>query len=510
MARRPGRQDVELVDDDLDDDRAHDRASRTAEPGDGPAHPRRRRRTVAAAAVVALVVGGAVTAQVVQDHREDARLAALADLPDVARPVDDRLRVLWTDEDRRMWNVDLRTPDDLLVTRRLADAPSLAISVAGVDARTGAVVWETELLDAARTGVDPAAVTSRSRPPGQCVADPADAARIVCAVDDRIGVAGGELGETTLPATQARVVTLRTSDGTVVDEVQTPGLRLVSSLVAVGPLLVLAATQDDEVRVVALRADRSVAWERTLPAGAPWEGNGGRPAGFLSRYDDGVAVRTFDALTLLDAAGAATEVDVSVEQLVGAPPDLLVLSPPVDPENAGDGGTAPLRVVTPDTEVRAEGWLTLPTDDGSVPGLVLTRAPGGELRAWDAQDGEIWSTGTRSTDGRAVVLDGRVHVTHAGGLLTVDARTGAELWSSDRVTASSGVVTDGRVLLGLAPRAPDEDTREVLALDRVDGSTVWSVRVPLSVDWLTVLGGQVVGVQEWRDSEVEPPLLVLG
>lgn len=452
------------------------------------------------AVVVALVAAGALTAQAVQAHRERERLAALVDVPGVLRPLASPPRVLWEDMQEVLgWAADPRTTDGLVVAT--ADRPDGDAAVArALDPATGDVVWETVLLAGTRPEVaDGSASPWRS---ASCVLDPADDDQVVCAADDRAVLLDALAGQGLLPATQERLVVLDATDGTVVDELEAPGPP-VDRMVGTGALLVLAGVEGADAQVVALHADRSVAWERTLPVTSDRPDRSATLA--LTPFGDGVAVLTPRAVTLLDAAGEAREVPVGRSEFPSLAPDLVVLDPPEERE-----GEAVTRLLRPGGDAQAPGWPVVGVDDRSVPDVVLTQDLLGALHGWDG-DEELWTYGVEPGV-QSVVLDGRVHLTDRRGVHTLDVRSGAVLWRSEEIVGAAPLLTDGRVLVGLAPAEGRARLAHLVALDPADGSVVWRLALPGTTQGVWTVGGLLL-TQTWSGGgpEGEPgPVLVVG
>lgn len=393
----------------------------------------------------------------------------------------------WEDTDDVLGGLTLVTADGLLVTRALGGASGRDVVVRGVDAVTGGVRWETPVLATAPPGTarpDPGPTdTVTAWPSGGCVADPADDRRVVCALDDRVRVPTTSRAARSVPAARVRVVALATTDGTVVEEVPDPGLPGgVDAVVRTGDLVVLAGVADAQVRVVALRPDRSVAWVVRLPTP---DDRPGSPAGVaMSALGDGVAVATTGSLVLVDGTGGTRVVPREPGQPVQVGRDRLTIGPP-----PGAGWPTSSRVVRPDgTEREVRGSAVAGVDDGSVPDVVLTQDLLGDLHAWDDAGAELWEHGLEP-GARTLVLDGRVHSSDRRGVRTLDARTGDVLWESAEIRGTAVLTTDGRVVLGLAPADPETAQEHLVALDRVDGSLVWRTALPAGSGGVEVVGG---------------------
>ncbi|ADG72985.1 hypothetical protein Cfla_0065 [Cellulomonas flavigena DSM 20109] len=467
MARDRARRDVELV----EDDGSPAGAPPAGGPGrgdahDGPGRTRRRAWVVGAALVAALVAAGAV-AQGVVTSRERERIAAVAGRPGVVGLLDGPVRVL---DERR---------DDTLLYDSAAASGGLVVAVQeqldgrevarAVDPVTGTTAWETELVTGRGLTEVPGGEVLTSR--GACRALGAGAAQVVCLADDAVSLVGrGTL--TQQAPTTTRVVVLDARDGSVVTDLSdAAGEPLTSRALAVlDDLVVLAGTGGGEARVRALTADGTVAWDVAFPVttttafGSTVE---------LHVTTDAVALISSGPLRLLDATGTVRrEVPLaSADGVVGTAGDAVVVS-------TADGGTLLAR---PAGVERVPGAFLRPTVDApAAPGLVLT-AQDATLHAWRPDGTAVWSVEQRVTDGGAALLPGHVLVGSGTQVLALDAATGGELWRTSGLLPQSGLVTDGRHLLALAPLRDDSRPQVVAALDLADGDVAWRVELPAVV-----------------------------
>ncbi|UZN03431.1 PQQ-binding-like beta-propeller repeat protein [Cellulomonas sp. S1-8] len=489
MARRGPLHDVELVDDDEHDDLppGPDPAPSTSDPGDGR---RRTRPLVVGAVVLTLVVVGAVVGQSVVDGRERARLAAVAALPGTVDLLSGAPTARWeaTDEDL-FYGSGLRAADGSLVgVEHASDGP---VRVVALDAATGDTLWEVELLDGTtRPEPDPAAEVSAWS--GRCTAYPGQEHLALCWVHDGMSATVDDLF-VDLPASAARLVLLDTADGSVVadlaDALGDPASG--TSFTVAGDLVVVGTHGDDGVTEVrAVTSEGTLAWQRDVPA---VDSQGA----YVSTVGDLVALATETELRLFDAAGRTVRtVPLHGRRASGGSGEEVYLLPYPDGYERGAGGSAVERsttttVVRPEGDVDVEGDVLFSTvDDGSVPGLVLTTV-GGRLTGWGVDGGRLWSADAVPEEG-VLVLDGRVHVDTGTEVLTLDARTGAELWRSD--ATNQHPVTDGRHLLALAAVASRGEQSEIVALDPADGSEMWRGPLPDGTDQVSAYQRLLVAV----------------
>ncbi|WP_432457323.1 PQQ-binding-like beta-propeller repeat protein [Cellulomonas iranensis] len=510
MARRGQMQHVDLVEDDG-----------TTRPGSAPAPDlstsaaapphatpaadrRRRRRTVLTSALAALAVLAAVlVVHVRADARERHRLASLADLPFVAAPLDGPPRVAWTAPEGRLDMLVAPVGDVLVSIRTGFDQRA---DVVAVDATDGSERWRVEALaSVARDAPDDAEILGFA---GTCVAHPVTPDAVACLATDAAGYTDGEKWQS-LPPTVARLLVLDARDGRVLTDLTDALPRpLPRNLAAAGADLAVWDDADDVLRVRALTPEGGVAWERTLEApateGAPaWVGSlDARTAALVTPQS--VHVVGPDGADLRVAPLAPTE---SAQQTTTG---RVVIVPSWEAHVGALQGAMPtpsgVRLVTADSEVDLDGTLVPATDDGSVPGLLLTLVDTGTLQAWNGDGERSWTwdldgvaSWFRDSRTSTTVLDGRVHMAGPGLLVTLDARTGRELWRSDAL-GSGDVVTDGRLLLGLAdPTTSDAIGPELVALRRDDGTVAWRAPLPVGTDLVMVQARLLLAVESPDD-----------
>lgn len=471
-----------MLDDAATDDPAAGAASRGPRP---PAARTGRRWWWSAVPVV--VVAALVTAQVVTDARERALVARVRDVAGVVRPLDGVAEVAWqVGGGTRLAGAAL--VGDVLVAADVSDDHAVALE--GRDALTGAVRWRVDVVGPrAAWGADGQPDTT------PCAAVPDRPGTVVCLVTDAgQGVVDG--ARTRFGATAPRLLVLDADDGTVVTERVVP--LPVQWLTPSGQDVLLVGRQGDalHVRSQAL-LDGTEHWHATADVSAGGSGDddaGPTGAGATSILLDPttLAVHHGQAVTLLSTGG-------DVLRTVDATPDRLLTgrvgTTTVTASRAlaavvvGDEQGAV--VASADAEVVLDGSpVPIRVDDGSVPGLVLTRTP--MLQAWDARAGAArW--GTTVVDAQDVtVLRGRVHVGTSSAVVTLDGRTGEELWRAPRPSWAGAPVTDGRHLYVLASQGGRHSRPyDLVALHVGDGSEAW--RVPLPADAaLTQVAGLLV------------------
>ena len=384
-APRPHLQDVVLLD---PDDAALPAPART---GGGAPRLRRVRRWWPAGAALTLVVAAAA---VVADRREDAHLAALAEVPGILAPLDGPITELWRSDEARY--SDLTEVGGRLLGVR--NRPDGSVDITALDPRTGTALW--------RAG---------ARPPGaldtwaRCASPdeplPADEplptdqvsprAVVVCVVVDEVGTHENAAGLWPY-AIRSRLLVLDAATGAVLaDEPAAPS----TSVAAIGADLVVSHV-DSGGRAHVTRTDARATtdrWTFTSPGPVP-EAASGRPE---------VRVTVVDGRVVVDAG-----------------PGWVL---------AGDGKVIDSWTTDPPRHwvaARGEPAGAMP-DDGSLPSLTLTETPGGE-----------------SIAGRLAVIDGRVIRAEADELRSIDGRTGALVWATPvGRLAGSQLFSDGRLVL---------------------------------------------------------------
>ncbi|MCC2321388.1 outer membrane protein assembly factor BamB family protein [Cellulomonas xiejunii] len=520
MARHSARTHVELVEDDGVDGVAPppDGQPRTTPDGPRPtdhAHPsprtRRRVLTVAATLVVALVVVATV-GEVREAAKERARLAGFAALPQALSPLDAPPEELWTgDTDGLLLQTTVRTAGGLLVGAHAGDDGS---SIArALDPATGEVVWEQELLAASDAPPDPG-VFAQS---GSCLAHGADVPLVACLASDAVAVYDDD-DVRYVPATVTRLLLLDPQDGTVVADLSdaVAGMGSAPAFLVLGDLAVVSSVVDGATEVVAAAPDGTVAWRTTVPAPVLPESSArdGGPRAQVTPLGDHLLVATAVELRVLDATGATLRTVTlgSDEFLEGTSGATALVSTAGDrvpvmqfSGSVGEGETS--KVLWDDHVGEVPGrWLRPQLDDGSADGLVLT-VDHESIHAWDPDGALRWRADRPSSISALTVLAGRVHLTVGGGLVTLDARTGAELWRRDRLVVADAVLTDGRHLLVRTAAPADAPQAELVALDATDGTVAWRTQLPPGVDSLWAVGGLLVGVSSGEEGTWEVTVL---
>lgn len=463
----PRRVDVALDDDAADGGEPPDQP--TGDPAPAPV-PRGRAWWVTLAVVVVLVV-----AQVVADARDRARVAAASRVPGVVRALDGPADVRWRAAPGTRLAEAARVGEVVVAPLVAADH---GVALVGLDAATGATLWRSEVAGArpawdALATVDP--VPCAPVPPGTGLDDGATTpALVLCLVTDG-GTDVREDVRARVPVTTARVVVVEAAGGRVVLEREVP-TPVTSVLVNGSQLLLVGADDDLHVRSQGL-VDGHEGWHVTRRLDVP------PPDGRLraTLLDAGtLAVDDGRAATLLTTQGR-------VLRTVGtARPGLRTgqqsgsrVAPSPALGAVAVGNRAGTVLATRDRDLRLTGSpMPVVADDGSVPGLVLTRTP--RVRAWDARDGSLRWEATVVDALDVTVLRGRVHLGTASAVVTFDAASGEELWRVRRPSATSSPVTDGRHLYVLAMRdGRHRAPYDLVALHLADGSEAWRVPAPV-------------------------------
>ncbi|WP_456788562.1 outer membrane protein assembly factor BamB family protein [Cellulomonas sp. P5_C5] len=460
-----------------------------------PEEPERRHRSRRWLLVPAAVVVALLGTQLVVEARERAAVAALAQVPGVVRPVDEDVRIVWTQDagGSELWP---GLPGDgvLVGLQRTSDGSQELVAV---DELTGEPRWTTPLADAHVDHAD-----EGFSPVGGCLPEPGGTGRVVCLVTDAY-LSFRENENVLVPSETSRVVVADLADGSVVADREAPG----AVAFAVLPGAVAVAVSRPDGTLVVTAADVLTGrerWQSVVPsAGDEPDANGyvDRSTA-LVRAGDGIAVVTAERrITLLDGAGGSVLSRVDASDGFAADPEQgTVAAFAVD--DVGRDSTTLLGGGGP--ELVLPGRLArVSADDGSVPGLVLT--VGSRIHAYDRSTGrERWDVG-HGLSGAALVVRGRVYLSTPDGVVAVDGSTGEELWRAPVLPGRSmgNLVTDGQHVLS-AQQRPDEPgtvtalndwpgVGELVAYRFDDGGEDWRVDLPGTLLGVESVGHTLVG-----------------
>lgn len=458
---------------------------------------RRRPRWLVAGATV---VAGLVAYQLVSDHRlrvqDDARAAALADVPLVLDPVDPAFPVFlrgsysWRDGDvppEVSAYLGMGVPvADVLVTGTSGSGGATEARLVALDPANAEPVWETTFAPPVEGALDG----------GSWCWSPEDeaATSLRCVVHWQLPPSADAPADGLWTDVTA-IVEVAGADGRVLRRTDLPA----GAMLGTGPWGTVVGTRDGaRLTLAASEWDGTTRWTRTLdlPEVGPdtyvsimavedrvLATVGPDDAGWLLSADDGAT------LTTLEGHGGLWG------QTTLRPDGSVVVT---DPERATDEptGDVPVMLVRPDgTEVPFDGdhleWVGL--DDGTLEDALLTgtaaspsstRTRGGEPLPADpaADDGSV--ARLREPDGSvrwevpgldvlaAIAVDGLVVARTPDELAAVDARTGRVRWRvpmpGDGVSVHQ-LLTDGRVIL--AARGAQLDAISYR------GERLWSVHV---------------------------------
>lgn len=486
---RGGMQDVELVEE-------------RADPADRPTirdpHPLasagravvafvvRRRWWVAAVATVAAV--GVAVPPALAARAERAAIAALADVPGVALPVDADLGPLWSTEpvrdpasmlDDRQW---LR--DDVLVTWTSAWDSGADQQLRGFDAADGTIRWERTVTslppgvaDGTVSASDPTTCVAPRRAVGDGVVACLTVAEWAPVTDTTSNVDPASL----------RLVVVDAATGAVLHEQDEPTSAQLTAVE--GDLLVARTTGAGTATLVRLDPlDGRVRWR--MDADPTADAPAGRAQAWAQVLDGTIVFSYLGTTRVLTPAGAPVHPPVPGDWAVLAGGRVLALTytGPGSGFVAHDEDGRPLATIH-DSSV-------LPSvDDGSVPDLMLA-ARSEEVAAVDLRDGSTRWTVPRGPANasveEAVVVRGRVLLVDPDTIRAVDGATGTLLWSTPtRTMLDRTVVVDGRHVLTLEAL---EGEHVVVARDLADGATRWEAPVPDAVQRLGVVDGRLFGV----------------
>lgn len=458
-----------------------------------------RRRTPWLVTAVAVVVGSLAVTQLVLDHREDARVAALADVPGVVPPVDASVGVLWVADPVLAQALQSGALVDGLVVGGTQDETGASM-VLGLDPDTGAVAWRTPVdLPVPRPGPDDVAPEVWI----SCTPVPHGGSPVVGCVAQQYG----EDVEGRIPPSLVWV--LDPADGDLLADREVPGgwgLTFTD-----GALVVAQPVAEDGSP--ARRDAGAVRWEVTatdvVDGAHRWtwtspvtdvlgredgpEGATATGTASLQSSDDHLVLGVDDHAWVLRTDGTPL-LDVPLDDgswLQPARAGVFIESTWTDSAYSGtllfpDGSRLPID--------ETASWLSV--DDGSAPDVVLTvgQAPGGA----DGLSGRSASTGERlwhvpGTIVTSLLLDGTVYVATSDALVAVDAVSGEVRWTTEIDHMPQQLSTDGRYLL-----LPGTGL-ELAAYTMSDGVLAWTADLAreLAPDPTTVF---VQGFQSgWHD-----------
>lgn len=504
VATRRVRRDVDLVDVFLEGGDDHDlegpgapsrhpqmtRENRSPD-SPGPTRPaagtaRIRRWWPLAAGLAVAVVAGSVLV----DRRDQARLAALAELPGILAPLDGPVAELWRTD------VALR-PGLVEVSGRMVGVesrPDGSVDVVALDPGTGRAAWRAN----ARA---PGAVDVKTR---CALPEPAGTGDrlVACVVVDEVErVDETGTGILSYPA-RTRVFVVDAATGAIVHNGPAEPRTSVATL---GADLVLSDVgPDGRVRVQRTDARRTqVRWTFTSPDPLPLNS--------FRRRDASVTVS--GGLIVVDGgsgwvlSGAGDELRTwTIDPVSRARGEAEVLPggrllfervPAAGAAGASDAvGPEPAAHIVELATGRSFGVDGYPViavpDDRSLPGLLLIQSERAELIAYDLATGRPRWTIPSTGGGGTVIRDGRILRGEGDELQSIDGRTGAVVWAVPAGQAAYGpLVSDGEFVL---LTGPDASRGLVLTAYQIhDGRRVWSVDVEDSLYSLVALDGRLFG-----------------
>jgi outer membrane protein assembly factor BamB len=489
--RRDGMQQVELLEHDEQDahasgdevDRARRAAGARARAGWEWVRDHRRRTTAVVAVVVVAIVVPVAVSGVVSARAEQARVARLAEMPDVLVPLAQAPQITWQ-SDAAMGLAALNLPghawirDGVLV---VWDQGSEAESLHAVDARTGDPLWETVLTTRPETGgQDGVSIHD----PTTCTA-PASGV-VVCLVADgwttsqgiETRVDGVDAGPGTFVEPESmRLRAFRVADGRMVLDRAVTDL---ASLLTRGRDIVLAQTPDGQVSPATVeRLDPltgTTRWTTTIPRGA---GTAGLMHAIVHLLGGQIAVSWEGSTQVFTDEGQPSQ-RYGTDDVWDVRGHALTFG-----GGLRDAETS-RRLGPPETY---PAMVSL--DDGSAPDLMLVQDDTA-LRAVDITTGDTaWKLSTPTyASATMLVADGAVAMLVNGALEVRDLRTGASLWRlSTRELRGESMVTDGRHLIVLTPG----HRRNVTAYGLRDGRRAWNVEPPTSIESLAVVDRRLFG-----------------
>lgn len=469
MQRRADLAPVELLEDD------------ELEPQDVAA-PARTTRRWWLLAVPVVAVGLVLGTQQLIDARERAADARIAALPGAIARVGSSLDVVWQTDDAvggMAWN-----PVSLGALHGVVVGADGSLAYQALDTTTGTTTWSTPLQ-----GPDPALADPLNTTTTHC--EPSGHDRAVCFVADGYHRSSDTGDDEGLAATAARVVVVDLTDGSVLADRPVPP----TSSVAVLPDLLATAVVDDRRHLVVVATDPVTGDEL-------WRFRDVDPV--RGRVDDQTATITSagDLIVLfnrpsgplvLTADGTILEPAESTDSWGTTREGWLTWS-----RRNPDGPDPLTHVLRPgQSAIDVTGDLLNRTvDDGSVPGLELST--GGKTYAWDAATGaRRWTADViaeRNWGDQVLVLEGRVYLPTADGVVALDGEDGSILWTTPHspATMPGELLTDGPHLLLVQSPVDPGGTGDVLVLDRRDGTALRRAPLPAGTWYAFEAGGRLI------------------
>jgi outer membrane protein assembly factor BamB len=427
-------------------------------------HPR---RALVGGLVALAVLATALAGQAVVDARERARLARLADVPGVLRPVEAPMRSQFVAEG----DAGAAVQQGVLVGQHFvagtyAPAQS-APHVLAVDRSTGAQVWEVA-VDLPPAPAPEPDVQSDSGASGNAWCSKVDGtpARVSCVVSRSYGWQT-ENGRSGHEVAVRGLVVLDATDGAVLARRDEP----LGADIAQGGDGYWVTTIDADrggVGIVARSYDGAQRWASHVDVPSPV------PSDVVPvvLHDDrrtvlAVGTRAWllgpDGSTLAELGRGSGQAGVSL--VPGA-----VLIQAYDDTDGRLQDSALWREDGTTTDLGDAQALWLGVDDGSRPGALFTVADSiGPLVRLDEHGAELWRADV-TVGYNAMLLDGTVVVAGGDSLAAVDADTGDVRWKTTVPTSSDQMFTDGRVVLLVSGRS-------VRAYGLDDGAPRWSARL---------------------------------
>ena len=468
---------------------------------------------IAVGLAIVVATSGAVTAL-----HERARMAALAGLPGILRPLDGPVTELWrvgSGTDTMYLNGLTGLGGRLLLTESSMQGKT---DVVALDARTGEEAWRVQ----ARPAQEPAADGTNSYGAGANCAfprseDAQQAPVVACVVTDETTSVPVDGAGQMIVGTRAHLLVIDATTGAVVSQSPTDPTTTVALL---GPDLITGQiAADGRVRVTRSGArDGTLGWTFTSPDSVSNDAAGQRNV-WVWASEGFVGVSAYggmgaDGRPLGGASWLLSHDGAVVRKQVAGPGDdynsLGVLregSMFVEATTTATGARA--SVLTDAASGKALTVEATPTgaspDDGSLGGtmLLMQSMTDGALLAYDLATGQPRWTGAAAANGSGggppMVLDGRVVRSRSDGssavdITSIDGNTGKTIWSTSVKSDQAGaLLTDGRLVLVSRTESTTGARAVITAYDLADGRQRWEVPIG-EEQWLVDIDGRLFGV----------------
>ena len=441
----------------------------------------------------------------VANLRENARLAALGDVPGFLAPLNGPVHVIWHADATVSGGMAPVSGRLLIVKNR----PGESVEVVALDPLTGRPAWRAPLVapetyKSATCGLPPAqgssGTASKNLAIGCVVQDESATATVTTTDNETVSL---------VYPTKAHLVVL---DGTTGTQIASRAVEPTTTVALLGTDLIISHVDAGGYIHVERQDPRSeaVRWTYTSPEAVPVDAFGQRSATVTVVADlifvncagvnnpASVGINSANSTWVLSGEGVVLR-SWAADPKVSSTTDIFrvdALNSHLLAERAvsgpGASGTKVINLATGASFTADGNPVGGYPDDASIPDLALmVSGDGSELIAYDGASGNSrWRA--RGVASPPVVLDGHVLRLTGSTLEALDGRTGALVWSTPLQQAeSSSLVTDGRVALVTQSGPAGGTVFTAYGLD--DGAPRWTTSIPDDV-FPNAVGGRLYGI----------------